>query len=174
MSATTTPGAASTAFRVVPTNASPNQEINITLANQTCLIRLYTKSIYAPIATPSSSEPPVYQNFNPCFIDLYVAGTLIVGGVYIRQGSLIVRDTYLGFSGDLSVIDTSGEGEDPFGVPVLLPPQEYQTPWQRSIPPSFAGLAPPNYGGTIPGMGTRWLLTYWPVGSYTPGYALPR
>ena len=162
----------SSAFQIIPTSEAPNQEISITLANQDCLIRLYTKSINVPISTPLLTQPPVYQNRNPCFIDLYVAGALIIGGVYVRQGSLVVRDVYLGFQGDLSVIDTLGQGVDPYGVPIRLPPPYLQTVLQRNMPPNPAGLAPINYGGRMPGMGTRWLLTYWPVGSYTPGYSL--
>jgi hypothetical protein len=172
MSQTISPEALSSAFQIIPTTTAPNQEIRVVLANQDCLIHLYTKSINVPISTPMTTNPPVYQNINPCFIDLYVSGNLIIGGVYVRQGTLLVRDVYLGFNGDLAVIDTSGAGEDPFGVPIRLPPEDLRNPWQREIPLSFNGLAPPNYGGTIPGMGTRWLLTYWPVGSYTPGYSI--
>jgi hypothetical protein len=163
----------SSAFQVIPTTEAPNQQISTTLANQDCLIQLYTKSINVPIATPMAPEPPVYQNLNPCFIDLYLNGALLIGGVYVRQGSLVVRDTYFGFAGDLSVIDTTGAGADPFGVPATLPPAYLRTPWQRTIPLSFQGKAPSNYASRIPGMGTRWLLTYWPVGSYTPGYSIP-
>ena len=165
-------GTLSSAFLVVPTTEAPSQSINIALGNQDCLIELYTKSINIPISTPIPTSPPTYQNANPCFIDLYVNGALIIGGVYVRQGALIVRDVYLGFQGDLSVIDTSGAGEDPFGVPVELPPVYLRNDWQRSIPPPEAIQAPTNYAGRIPGMGTRWLLTYWPVGSYIPGYAV--
>lgn len=177
----------SSAFQIIPTTEAPNQEITAILANQACLIRLYTKSINVPIDTPLATTPPAYQNRNPCFIDLYVSGNLIIGGVYCRQGSLVVRDTYFGFQGDLSVIDSFGQGADPYGVPPRLPPAYLQTEWQRNIPLSKGpstrgmveatdlddmGMAPLNYGGRMPGMGTRWLLTYWPVGSYTPGYSL--
>jgi hypothetical protein len=166
-------GTLSSAFQVIPTTEAPNQQITTTLANQDCLIQLYTKSINIPISTPMAPEPPVYQNRNPCFIDLFVNGTLIIGGVYVRQGSLVVRDTYLGFAGDLSVIDTTGAAEDPFGVPATLPPAYLRTTWQRTIPLSNQGKAPSNFASRIPGMGVRWILTYWPLGSYTPGYSLP-
>jgi hypothetical protein len=167
-------GTASSAFLIIPTSEAPSQEINTTLANQDCTINLYTKSINVPIESEIPVEPPVYQNTNPCFIDLYVSGVLIIGGVYVRQSSLVVRDTYFGFNGDLSVIDTSGAAQDPFGVPPRLPPAYLKNPWQRSIPLSFGEFAPNQYGGRIPGMGTRWILTYWPVGSYTPGYPPPQ
>lgn len=165
--------AVSSAFQVIPTTEAPSQQISTTLNGQDVLIQLYTKSLNVPIYTPIATEPPVYQNINPCFIDLYSGGTLIIGGVYVRQSSLVVRDVYLGFSGDLSVIDTSGAAEDPFGVPARLPPRFLQNPWQRSVPLSYGGLAPTNYASRIPGMGTRWIMTFWPPGSYTPGYSIP-
>lgn len=165
-------GTLSTNFEIVPTSEAAYQEINVTLANQDCTINLYTKSLCVPLTTPIPNIPPPYQSTNPCFIDLFVAGTLIIGGVYVRQGSLVVRDVYLGFQGDLSVIDTSGSAEDPFGVPPRLPPSFLQNTWERSVPLSDEGMSPTNYGGRIPGMGSRWLLTYWPVGSYTPGYSI--
>jgi len=162
-------------FQVVPTTTAPSQAINITLAGQQCLINLYTKSTNLPVAQLGSViTDPVYENANPCFVDLYVNGVAdpTIAGAYVRSGSLLVRDTYLGFLGDLSVIDTSGADEDPFGVPPTLPPPYLRSWWQRFIPLSFGFKSPPQIAGSIPGMGTRFLLTYWPVGSYTPGYQI--
>lgn len=166
-------------FLVVPVTEAPSQQITITLNGQAVIINLYTKSITIPVLSPNQipTEPPQYQNTNPCFVDVYTASgaNLVIGGVYVRQGALIVRDTYLGFVGDLSVIDTSGAGEDPQGVPPVLPPQDLRNPQQTAeFPLSDGDLAPPNVSGLIPGMGTRWLLTYWAPGTYVPGYSLPR
>lgn len=47
------------------------------------------------------------------YLNLEVGGTKIVGLVICRNGERIVRNKYLGFSGDLFFIDTLGRGEDP-------------------------------------------------------------
>ena len=169
----------STSYIIVPTTEAPFQSITIALGGQAALINLYTKSINIPVQNPSeiSTDPnPRYENTNPCFIDVYIGSgaTLIIGGVYVRQGWLIVRDTYLGFIGDLVVYDTTGAGESPSGVPPRLPPQDLRNTAQRAeFPLSDGNLAPPTVAGRIPGMGSRFILTWWPPGSYTPGYSLP-
>lgn len=151
-------------YQVVPTSTSPMQNINVTLGGQSCRIRLFTKSINVPIVPPGSIETdpnPVYENTNPVFLDLYVNDALIVGGVICRSNTRLVRDAYLGFVGDLAVMDTLGR-DDPQGVPLRLPPYDLRNWWQRTIPLATNGLAPSQLANTIPGLGTRWLLTYWP------------
>ena len=172
--------ATSNAYITIPSTEAPYQSIVVTLGGQNCQINLYTKSINVPIEQQIPTDPdPVYQNINPCFIDFYVAGILVIGGVYVRQGSLIVRDTYLYVDqglpviGDLSVIDTSGAGEDPQGMPYRLPYPDLRNQLQQSIPLSYGGVAPPSMAGRIVGMGSRWLLTWWNSGTFTPGYSLP-
>lgn len=112
--------------------------------------------------TASSPADPTYENVNPVFLDLYVSDVLVIGGVICHNGVRIVRDAYLGFVGDLAVIDTTGT-LDPHGTPLRLPPPDLRNFWQRNLPLSLGGKLPvsgsPN---KIPGMGTRWLLTYWP------------
>jgi hypothetical protein len=172
--------ATSTAYQVVPTTEAPAQSITITLGGQAALIRLYTKSINVPVHDPNEIpiDPlPRYQNANPVFVDLYVGSgaRLIVGAAIVRQGWLIVRDVYLGFSGDLVVYDASGAGEDPQGVPPVLPPRSLRSPAQtEEFPLSDGDRAPASVAGRIPGMGSRFILTWWPPGSYTLGYSLPR
>jgi hypothetical protein len=46
-------------------------------------------------------------------MDVYVNNVLIVGGVICLNLNLIVRNTYLGFPGDLAFIDNIGE-TDPY------------------------------------------------------------
>lgn len=153
--------------QVIPTTPAPSQTITVTLGTQPCRINLYTKSIYVPVAPPGSilSDPdPAYENQNPVFLDLYVNDVLIVGGVICHNESLILMDQYLGFAGDLAIIDTVGN-DDPVGTPTRLPPQEFRNNDQRNLPLSLAGkipLPPTGTGNTIPGMGTRFQLTYWP------------
>lgn len=168
----------SPAFLIVPTSEAPAQQITITLGGQACVLRLYTKSINAPAEDPNETptDPnPRYENVNPVFMDVYVnsGATLVVGGVIIRHATLIVRDVYLGFSGDLAVYDSTGAAEDPSGVPPRLPPLELRSQAQReAFPLSDGNMAPSNVAGRIPGMGSRFVLTWWPPGSYTPGYSI--
>ena len=47
------------------------------------------------------------------FIDLFLNNVLIIGGVLCLDRTYIVRDSYLGFSGDLFFADTQGTS-DPY------------------------------------------------------------
>lgn len=78
---------------VVPLQATPSQVVTVTLARQPCRIN-------------------VYQKRTGLFVDLYVSGEPVITGVKALQGNLIVRDSYLGFAGDLAFFDVQGE-EDP-------------------------------------------------------------
>ena len=107
------------------------------------------------------TDPPVYENRNPVFIDVFLNDIAIVAGVLLLNKNRIVRNSYLGFLGDFAIVDTEGN-EDPVGVSLLLPPVALRNPWQRSLPLALAGRAPLNLAGRIPGFGSRFLLTYWP------------
>lgn len=141
---------------------APYQSISVTLGGQACTINIYTKSINVPIEQDIPTDPPVYENINPVFLDLLVNDVLVIGGVLLRNDSLVLMSTAYGFVGDFSIIDTSGNYEDPEGVPARLPPPDLMNAGQRALPLSAQGYAPANLAGTIPGLGTRWLLTYWP------------
>ena len=78
---------------IIPTSAVPNQTLLAQLGGQT-------------------AEINVYQEAYGLFVDLYVAGTLIIGGVVAQNLNRIVRDAYLGFTGDLIFGDTQGT-DDP-------------------------------------------------------------
>lgn len=147
---------------IIPLTESPVQSVSITLNGQACLIRIYTKSINVPVLQPGqiSTDPPVYENVNPVFLDLFVDDALVVGGVECHNQSLTVIDQYLGFVGDLAMIDTEGD-EDPVGVSTLLPPVDLMNEWQRNLPLSLAGRAPAPLANKIPGLGKRFQLTYW-------------
>jgi len=80
-------------MQVVQLQSVPSQTIQIQLGGQNCAIN-------------------VYQLSTGLFVDLYVAGVLIIGGVIGQDRNRIVRDLYLGFVGDLSFIDTQGT-DDP-------------------------------------------------------------
>lgn len=76
-------------MRVIPIAASPSQTLSVVLANQSCGMNIYQK-------TPG------------LFADLYVNDVLIIGGVLCLNTVLIVRDAYLGFTGDLAFFDMQG------------------------------------------------------------------
>jgi len=117
-------------FEIIPLTAHPSQEFTVTLGGQNCRIKLYAKEIQVPVWYPGTivTDPPVFEAATPMFLDLYVNDVLIVGGVRCLADVKIVRDSYLGFAGELSFIDAANQGEPP----------------------------------EVDGLGTRWLLVYWP------------
>lgn len=96
---------------IVPLQSVPNQTVTVLLNNQQTLLYLY-------------------QTSTGLYIDVYVNSTLIIGGVICEQANVIVRDAYLGFSGDLAFYDTQ--------------------------PDPVAGPLDPQYTG----FGSRWILVY--------------
>ena len=84
------------------------QEIPVQpIANQTLQVQLGTQ--------PTVLE--IYQTAYGMFINVFVGNSLIVAGVICENLNRIVRDSYLGFIGDLVFIDTKatapGQGSDP-------------------------------------------------------------
>ena len=82
---------------VIPTQPIPNQTFQVPLSGQACTLN-------------------VYQLQYGLFVDLFVGNSLIVAGVIAENENRIVRDSYLGFVGDLAFIDAQaagGEGSDP-------------------------------------------------------------
>jgi hypothetical protein len=74
----------------IPLQPVPSQNFKVPLNGQYCEINLYTRS-------------------TGLFIDLYANGQTIVTGVICLNQTLIVRDAYLGFIGDLAFLDTVSE-----------------------------------------------------------------
>lgn len=95
----------------IPIQPDPGQTLNVNLANQPCLIN-------------------IYQLTTGLFIDLYVNGSAIITGVICLEATRIVRDLYLGFTGDLVFFDTQ--------------------------PSQIYGPQDPEYTG----LGARWILNY--------------
>lgn len=81
------------ASQIIPVQATPQQTITVSLANQAC--RIF-----------------IYQLSTGLFLDLYVNDALIIGGVICQNLNRIVRDVYLGFIGDLCFVDNQGS-DDP-------------------------------------------------------------
>lgn len=79
--------------QIIPLQATPNQTLTISLANQACQIDLLTKT-------------------TGLYMNLYVNNSPIILGVACENRNRIVRDLYLGFSGDLVFNDKQGS-DDP-------------------------------------------------------------
>lgn len=97
--------------QIVPVQPVANQTFQVLLDGQQTTIDLSA----------------VYDNV---FVDVSVNGSLVVAGVIAEQANVIVRDAYLGFSGDLVFYDTQ--------------------------PDPVNGAEDPQFGG----LGTRWILAY--------------
>jgi hypothetical protein len=74
----------------VPLNAIPNQQLQVQLGMQGCTIA-------------------IQQSSYGLFLSLWVGTTLIIASVLCENLVRIVRDSYLGFDGDLAFCDSQGE-----------------------------------------------------------------
>ena len=79
-------------MQIIPIIDTPSQQVKVQLAGQNCYLN-------------------IYQNSYGLFIDVYIGGTLIIGGVICQNLNRIVRDIYLGFVGDLAFNDTQGTAD---------------------------------------------------------------
>jgi hypothetical protein len=79
-------------MQVIPLTATPSQSISALLAGQ--LVSIF-----------------VYQKRYGMFCDVYVSGTLLIGGVACMNLVKIIRSAYLGFIGDLCFYDTQGTSD---------------------------------------------------------------
>jgi hypothetical protein len=98
--------------QVVPLRPVPAQRFQVTLSGQPVTLNLYARALTVPVAGQIVTDPPVFYNVVPTFIDVYVNDALVVGGVICRNQTLIVRDPYLGLVGDLAFQDLEGT-DDP-------------------------------------------------------------
>lgn len=118
--------------QIIPIQPLPAQILYVILGGQDCAIQLYFKEMFVTLDEPIFQEPPVFDKVLALFLDLYVNNQLAIGGVLVQANNTLVKSTYLGFTGDLGLVDTQ--------------------------PPTGIGPQSPQ----IDGLGTRWLLTYWP------------
>lgn len=79
-------------MQLIPIQSKPSQVTSIVLANQNCQISLYSKS-------------------TGIFFDLIVNDVTILSTRIVRNAVPLVRQKYLGFVGDLVVIDTQGKSD---------------------------------------------------------------
>ena len=102
---------------VVPLQPLPNQTLQAQINNQPCTIS-------------------VFQFNYGLFFSLFVGSTPIVLSVICRNLNRLVRDLYLGFSGDFIFVDTQGS-DDPDYLGLGGPTARYQLVY----------LSPDNLGG---------------------------
>jgi hypothetical protein len=76
-------------MQIIPLSSVPSQTLTVTLGSQSCQIAIYQKS-------------------TGLYLDLAVNNSPIVYGVICHDRTLLVRDAYLGFSGDLAFVDQQG------------------------------------------------------------------
>ena len=81
-------------MQIIPLNAIASQSFSVQLNNQNCDINLYQKST------------------GLCF-DLILNNTPIVNSMICLNGVGLIRQSYLGFSGQLVFVDTQGD-DDPY------------------------------------------------------------
>ena len=77
-------------MNVIPLQAVPNQTVYITLNGQ-------------------ATQLNIYQTAVGLFCDVLVSGVQIIAGVVCENLNRIVRDLYLGFSGDFVFLDNQGK-----------------------------------------------------------------
>jgi hypothetical protein len=87
-------------MQIVPLQPVPSQTVQAQLNGQSCTINVYQKRGEGPTG-------------GALYIDLYVASVLIIGGVICQNLNRIVRDSYLGFIGDMAFLDTIAD-TDPY------------------------------------------------------------
>ncbi len=73
----------------IPLQPVPSQNLSVVLASQNCQINVYEKS-------------------TGVFLDLYVSNSPIITTTICRDRVRLVRESYLGFIGDLAFVDTQG------------------------------------------------------------------
>ena len=76
----------------VPLVAVPSQTVSVQLGDQGCRIN-------------------VYQKRTGLYLDLYADGAAIGTGILCLDRVWLIRDAYLGFTGDLAFVDTQGTSD---------------------------------------------------------------
>lgn len=82
-------------MQFIPITSIPAQTFTIVLAGQNCSIEVYQKS-------------------TGMFLDLSLSGTPLLTGLLCQDRVRLVRQTHLGFVGDLAFMDTQGFDDPEF------------------------------------------------------------
>lgn len=79
-------------MNIIPIGDTPAQILTTTVAGQQCRLRIVTRQA-------------------KLWLDLSIGGVSIVAGALCLNGVKLVRDAYLGLSGDLMFVDTQGDSD---------------------------------------------------------------
>jgi len=82
-------------MQIIPLASVPSQTLTTVLEQQNCAIN-------------------VYQKTTGLYLDLTKDGQPVISGVLCRDRVRLVRQAYLGFSGDLAFVDTQGVDDPAF------------------------------------------------------------
>lgn len=82
-------------MQIIPLAAVASQTLKVVLAQQNCVLNVYQKS-------------------TGLYLDVILEGDTILAGVLTRDRVLCVRQSYLGFVGDLAFMDTQGTEDASF------------------------------------------------------------
>lgn len=85
---------------LIPTRALAKQTLNTIVNNQSTTLNIY--------ALGQAADAPI-------FMDILLNNTLVIGGIICRNMTVIVRDLYLGYSGDFAWADTQGTDDPQYG-----------------------------------------------------------
>lgn len=107
-------------MQLVPIQPLASQAFQITLAGQACSLALYAKT-----------DPDGAQKL---YMDMQLNSVSILSGKICQNRNLLVRYSYLGFIGDLAVVDTQGSNDPQWNglgarwQLVYLSPGDYEVP----------------------------------------------
>ena len=79
-------------MKIIPLTATPSQTLTALLSSQNCKINIYEKT-------------------TGVYLDLLVNNSPIIQAVLCLDRVRVVRETYMGFIGDLSFVDTQGTSD---------------------------------------------------------------
>lgn len=82
---------------IIPLQPVPSQVVQTTLNGQACTLSVYTKT------TPAGTQY--------IYMDMELDNTLILSCKICQNRSLLVRYSYLGFTGDLAFVDMQGDSD---------------------------------------------------------------
>lgn len=87
--------------KIIPVQAVPSQTVSTIVGGQVVKLEIAQKRSFDFVDTKGM------------YVNVYRNDVLIIGGVICEHANLIVRDTYLGFQGDLMFVDSTGNNTDP-------------------------------------------------------------
>ena len=88
-------------MQVIPLQPVANQTVAVQLGAQSVSVNVYAKTaLFDPVYEPNGSTV--------IFCDVLLADLPVISGVPCWESNRIVRNTYLGFAGDLAFFDLQG------------------------------------------------------------------